>query len=140
MTIGRGYALDQSSPARYVATEVAGAPSGARSLRDLADHYTGHLPSDFVRVKAREKNADDPKLWLVRDAVGNVDGLELDSAGDTVRIKDGLAFEDLRYDDKPLARRQGDEHAVLGDPFNRKKAHRPLAENTRSTARDERAD
>jgi len=114
------YALIQDSAIYHVAWKLEGAAGAALSFAELIQGYKHSMPSDLYRVRRHNKLADDKaaEAWIVRRAVAFL-APWLVIEDDTVRFKDGVGYDDLRWRDKPIERKGPDPYALFRDPFDK---------------------
>jgi hypothetical protein len=60
---------------------------------------------------------EEATLWIINNAVDEL-GNQVVRESDGVRLVDGLTFEKLRWQDKPIPPQAPDIHEKLRDPFN----------------------
>jgi len=99
-----GYALDLTTPVRFVATELekAGPAGPAPTVQAMTAAYR-HLPGDLNRVMIHEGAASeyDARRWLIRRALAEL-GDQVAEDGDGWRL--AVPFEALRFRGRKLYR------------------------------------
>lgn len=112
--IAKNYPLEFLSPVRYVTTMLERAPM---TVADLARGYRHPNPGDIERIKHhehRDSNRDAVMFLIERVLLVLGDQVRQDQLG-FYRLS--VPFDDLRYDERPIARMVNDRRR-FGDPFN----------------------
>src|SRR5579859_7374067 len=136
--VQKGYALDFSTPTRYVATELAAAGDAGRTLAELVASYHHGMPGDLHRVRLHEHQDSDREAerWLVERVVREF-GAQI-ALGEDGRLRLTVAPDALRdFSGKPVALIPPDPNRRFHSPFDPMTASGTFSKTIRAPAKDD---